>query len=360
MHKVCKTNYCCRVRPDDPIQHKFTLSDRDNNVLNAVFSPDSTRVVTTYETGCSPQLWNVQTGQLIHTLEGHVDIVEHVAFSPCGSMFVTGSWDSTAIVWDTESGRIIATLPHDVPHHVTSVAFSNDGDMILTGSSDGVATLWNIDYFGIIRTFEGHEEGNIVAAFSHDDMRVSTASEDSTVCIWGADTWACSSGLIHVFVDHEAMVNSAIFSPDGDMILTKSEDNTSNLYDTESGELLYSFDGYEGSCMVCPSQFSPDGSLLISADDCDVCVWSTTSFHCLHVLEGHDSEVHSLAFSPDGEHIAGASCDQDVIIWDTSTGEIEHTLIGHDDMVLNVSYSPDGSTMATASCDGTVKLWTIQ
>ena len=43
----------------------------------------------------------------IKTLKGHEDDIETLAFSPDGSRLVTGSYDSTAIVWNMET----LTLP---------------------------------------------------------------------------------------------------------------------------------------------------------------------------------------------------------------------------------------------------------
>ena len=44
------------------------------------------------------QVWNLASGQVTKTLEGHEDAVMSVTFSPDGSKLASGSYDNTAKV----------------------------------------------------------------------------------------------------------------------------------------------------------------------------------------------------------------------------------------------------------------------
>ncbi len=41
------------------------------------------------------KVWDVATGDEVHTLAGHTDTVYSAAFSPDGKLVVTASWDNT-------------------------------------------------------------------------------------------------------------------------------------------------------------------------------------------------------------------------------------------------------------------------
>lgn len=59
-------------------------------------------------TGCfdtTAKLWETETGKLLHTFAGHQNEVVAVAFDPHKSLVATGSMDHTAKLWDLETGK---------------------------------------------------------------------------------------------------------------------------------------------------------------------------------------------------------------------------------------------------------------
>ena len=76
----------------------------------------------------------------------------------------------------------------------------------------------------------------------------------------------------------------------------------------------------------------------------------------LNVLQGHDDAVTSVAFSPDGKHIASGSYDKTIRVWDAETGHVSGPLTGHDDWVTSVAFSPDGKHIASGLEDNTIRV----
>jgi hypothetical protein len=111
------------------------------SVLNAAFSPDGTRLVTTAERDDVARLWDAADGREIAVLKGHTGAVLRAAFSPDGALVVTASEDKTARLWDAANGHEIAVLKGHTGY-VWHAAFSPDGTRLVTASTDGTARIW--------------------------------------------------------------------------------------------------------------------------------------------------------------------------------------------------------------------------
>ncbi|MHC4098788.1 MAG: protein kinase domain-containing protein, partial [Planctomycetota bacterium] len=104
--------------------------------------------------------------------------------------------------------------------------------------------------------------------------------------------------------------------------------------------------------------WSPNGRHLASAGaDHTVRVWDWVKARPIAVLNGHGGEVRSVAWGPDGDHLASAGDDGTVRIWDWAGGVTVHTLRGHEGPVHTVTWSPDGAQVASGGEDSTVRVW---
>lgn len=103
--------------------------------------------------------------------------------------------------------------------------------------------------------------------------------------------------------------------------------------------------------------FSPDGKWIATGDiDAIVRVWDVASGQELFQLEGRGTTT-SMAFSPDGRRLVVGSWDSAARLWDLATRKVEQTFIGTVKGVQAVAFSPDGRQVATAGGDATVKVW---
>lgn len=80
------------------------------------------------------------TNRELAVLQGHIDFILSMAFSPDGKRIATASQDRTVKIWDVRSGEELATLPHE--DAVVSVAFSADGTTLASATRSGIVKLW--------------------------------------------------------------------------------------------------------------------------------------------------------------------------------------------------------------------------
>ena len=72
--------------------------------------------------------------------------------------------------------------------------------------------------------------------------------------------------------------------------------------------------------------------------------------------QGHADLGSSVAFSPNGRHLAVSKDDGTVRIWTIKSGEFR-VLKDHAGNVKDVAYSPDGRFLASSADDWTVYFW---
>jgi WD40 repeat protein len=109
---------------------------------------------------------------------------------------------------------------------------------------------------------------------------------------------------------------------------------------------------------VTSAVFSPDGTRILTASrDNTARLWDAATGAERVVLSGHEETVWSAVFSPDGTRILTASRDNTTRLWDAATGAERAVLSGHESTVTSAVFSPDGTRILTASGDNTARLW---
>ena len=111
------------------------------------FSPDNKLIAVggsrSEKNDNSPELnlFNAQTGELVHALEGHEWAIHSVAFNADGNLLASASWDNYVRLWDTRTGEQVTLLE---VAGASSVGFSPDGTTLATvGFVDGLK-LWAV------------------------------------------------------------------------------------------------------------------------------------------------------------------------------------------------------------------------
>ncbi|WP_242482094.1 caspase family protein [Trichormus variabilis] len=106
--------------------------------------------------------------------------------------------------------------------------------------------------------------------------------------------------------------------------------------------------------------FSPDGQRIVSGSgDKTLRLWDVNGQPIGQPLIGHEGAVKSVAFSPDGQRIVSGSGDKTLRLWNVNGQPIGQPLIGHEGEVKSVAFSPDGQRIVSGSGDNTLRLWDV-
>ncbi|MBK6930212.1 MAG: caspase family protein [Saprospirales bacterium] len=345
---------------EDRIANVWDMSGKIVNTLHAHSSPVNAlacspdgRYLLTGSEDTKAALWDMRSDQ-VRTF-WHLAGVNAVAFSPAGAGFsiLTGSADMSAKQWapDSASGQAIRTFTGH-RNEVTAVAFSPDGKSVLTGSYDQSAILW--DSTGQrAQTFGQHSDAVRSVAFSTAGGKklVLTGSDDGAVRVFDTK----SGAVLHTILASSPVLAMAV-SPNGESVLTGSYNGGCKLWEL-SGTPIVTIQAPYGDKVhaVAFSPAGPDdpegGRFILTGSGAGIArLWDHKTEGLLHTFK-HTDEIRAVAFSPadSGKTVLTGSKDGTVKIWDRKTGAEIATLISIDSsdwVVTTPSGLFDGSPRA--------------
>ena len=118
--------------------HSFSVSINGSN----------SRMFVSGSCDATARLWDTRVAsRAVRTFHGHEGDVNTVKFFPDGNRFGTGSDDGTCRLFDIRTGHQLQVYyqqhgDNEVPH-VTSIAFSISGRLLFAGYSNGDCYVWD-------------------------------------------------------------------------------------------------------------------------------------------------------------------------------------------------------------------------
>ncbi|MGE5657669.1 MAG: protein kinase domain-containing protein [Actinomycetota bacterium] len=270
------------------------------------------------------KLWELETGQLIHTFFGHSAAVDAVAISPDGRILVSGGIDRKIIEWKLDKKAMIRELyshfgsPQSHRYgSVHAVTISPDGTIVASGSADRSIKLWNLRNGELMQKLLGHSDEVLSISFCETGKFLASGSADQTLRIWQLEP----GGSVSTLTGHSGSIYAVAFSPNSPLTQEKNG---------KAGPILASG----------------------SADE-TIKIWDLQTGALKTTLRGHTDAVLSVAISPDGQTLASGSRDGTVKLWNLNTGALLNSLPG-----LNpVAFSADGQTLVTGASENKILIW---
>jgi len=193
---------CCRFIKDDEIltssgdstcilwdveskQPKAIFNDHTGDVMSLSVC-DSKAVFVSGSCDATAKLWDHrQAKACIKTFPGHESDINSVQFFPDGEAFGTGSDDSSCRLFDIRAYQQINKYSNDkILCGITSVAFSKTGKTLFAGYDDYNTYVWDTLNGTMVEQLGGHENRVSCLGVSEDGKALCTGSWDTLLKIW--------------------------------------------------------------------------------------------------------------------------------------------------------------------------------
>jgi WD40 repeat protein/tRNA A-37 threonylcarbamoyl transferase component Bud32 len=330
-----------------------TLRGSGHEVLGLVLSPDGATLASACKDGVVA-FWSAlpRPEEELPTVIALSELAQP-AFAP-DSRVLAVPRAGTVSLFDLATSQEIEQLPALGPD-VGRVAYSPDGTLLVSGSVSGKIRVWSCAGRRLLQELEGQKEQILLLRFRADGTRLLSLDARGKAIWWDALTWQAGQTFV------VELPGGAAVSPDG-RLLAISHEGALHWLNAEAGELLARTAGPPGPPYPAMDvAFSGDGSRVASVSVYGtVALWDPSSFQLIASFKGHMVGALAVAFSADGRRLAtgGATSRDAVKLWDLSTHRELMTLPGQGTAFLSVVFSPDGRWLAACSRDeGKLHLW---
>ena len=156
---------------------------------------------------------------------------------------VSCSKDTTICLWDCSNGTLLRVL---AGHRGPVNAVQLRGELIVSASGDGVAKLWNITSGLCVREFPSRDRGLACVEFSPDCRMIFAGGNDQAIYQFDAT----NGELVRELKGHSHLVRSLHLDFLNGRIVSGSYDRSIKVYDIEQGKMICNFAGWTTSWML--------------------------------------------------------------------------------------------------------------
>lgn len=235
-----------------------------------------------------------------------------------------GTANSAVQLWDVEAGKAVRTMDG----HASRVgALAWNGHILSSGSRD--TSIINHDVrirdhsVGKMNT---HTQEVCGLAWSPDGQYLASGANDNSLCIWDGATSCQSQDAqpVHNLREHLAAVKALAWSPHERNLLASgggTADRTIKFWNASSGTLVNSID--TGS-QVCALQWSPFEKEILSSHgyaENQLTLWKYPTMARMKEFKGHIERVLHMACSPDGSMVCSGAADETLRFWNIFASE---------------------------------------
>ncbi len=248
-------------------------------------------------------VWNVSTGETLHTLKGHTQAVYWLSISPDGKLLASSDGDCKLKIWSRVSGELLQSFGGPGCNFV----FSPDGRYLLIAGDSSGTKLMDLASLEIVNSLP--YIGGMT--FSPDGKTLIFSRVNAIVFI-------DMESLQPVKSLEETVEGNLEFDSRGRLLAIKGRWlDPIQVIDFETKKVISAIT--PDNLPITVSAFSPYGLLATGSQGGTVSVWDWETGALLRELQASPlDEISSLAFTPDGSRLAVGDNGGIVTLWDVS------------------------------------------
>jgi WD40 repeat protein len=309
-------------------------------IVNALtFTPDGKQLVV----GGHHELtiWAIDTAKLVKRIYTRAERAYALAFLPDGKLAVAGGrpgqegdvriynisakgkMDGDVEILDGVNDKaVLVKHLFDVEDSVLCLAISTDGKTLAAGGCDRAVRVFDlsegIEKAKLVQTVENHADWVLGCALTADSKYLVTAGRDKTAKVW--DLKAKES--VVTFPEHQNIVYGVAIKADGSIGFSVGADKNIRTWKPNGEGKQVKAGGGHGDDIFKVIAAPKDAMLATSSADKTVRLWNLETLAAGKTLSGLTDYVYAVAFSADGNFVAGGSYDGEVRVWKVSDGSV--------------------------------------
>ncbi|MGJ3241308.1 MAG: toll/interleukin-1 receptor domain-containing protein [Anaerolineae bacterium] len=384
--------------PERALLNRYSNPNNRASISSVAYNPTNT-IGVAGDTGASLTSWDLASGTIIRTYQGHDENVTAISFSANGRMMFTSSWDNSIREWDVASGRVVKQY-YGHNGGINALSLTADNQYMVSGGFDSSMRVWLVNPIIYEDQLLSSDErlysadwnaNHIVAGNEAGELFIYTRNgeliAEPTEALGETETFSVD---VHPNEARFVVVNEAcrvqMFDLTGELLWTHTHENVVGICRqvgfmpdgerilTLSDGSLYSLDAENGTFLQTVPYSANERpnfrTFAITDDSTQALIGTNYRTENLRLIDlnsgevvrdyvGHTDGVLAIDISDDGGRVVSGSFDNDVRIWDFATGEMLQLLEGHSDRLVSVEFNATGDAVVSASNDTTMRLWDL-
>lgn len=327
------------------------ITQGDDQPKALKLSANGQRLAVVWNGEAGTTVHDTDNGEIIWRVEGSNRVV---SISPDGRWFARNEGPEIVMRPIESDGKPIVIGRHS---QTTAIDFSPTGDLLAASSNDHTTKIWDVkkrEHFGTLR---GHKEKVLDVAFSPDGDWIATGSLDYTTRIWETHTGQNIATLSAALPGFGSPSTGVKWSPTGEYLaVSLINANQVALYKVSGrNRVQRRLIGHGRELRSVAAH--PRSEQIVTSGYSELMTWDISQGRPTpHSIGPNPGSVTSLAYSPNGSHIA--VCSGKIVIRESDSGKVVSEF-GDTVFAWAMVFDPTGKQLICGKSGGGITVWDI-